>query len=160
LKKQGLTNWARNGISFVSPPYIDYCSPPILIFRVGFFFTAPLIEITSGRILTLRLPAPIRDGPGTSLKRNRSRSTIIERYFDVRGKAILAALDQVSAKYGTTPTMVSPAWLLAKSLVTTPIVSARTPEQLKLLRDAPALKPDTEDLEVLDRASALEEAAA
>jgi len=89
-----------------------------------------------------------------------TRGEGIKKYFDARGKAILAALDQVSAKHGTTPTTVSLAWLLAKPLVTAPIVSARTLEQLKSLTDAPALKLDIEDLEVLDRASASKEAAA
>jgi len=56
--------------------------------------------------------------------------------------------------------MVSLAWLLAKSLVTTPIVSARTPEQLKLLRGRPGAQTRHRGSGGVDRAGALEEAAA
>jgi aryl-alcohol dehydrogenase-like predicted oxidoreductase len=89
-----------------------------------------------------------------------TRGEGIKKYFDVRGKAILAALDKVAAKHGTTPTTVSLAWLLAKPLVTAPIVSARTTEQLTSLIKAPELKLDMEDMELLDNVSNLEEAGA
>nr|WP_320012470.1 aldo/keto reductase [uncultured Desulfobulbus sp.] len=89
-----------------------------------------------------------------------TRGEGIKKYFDTRGKAILAALDETAAKHGTTPATVSLAWLLAKPLVTAPIVSARTTEQLTSLIDAPELELDTEDMELLERASSCEEGAA
>ncbi|MBM9614672.1 aldo/keto reductase [Desulfobulbus rhabdoformis] len=87
-----------------------------------------------------------------------TRGEGIKKYFDARGKAILTALDKVAAKHSTTPTTVSLAWLLAKPLVTAPIVSARTTEQLTSLIKAPELKLDMEDMELLDNVSNLEEA--
>ena len=77
----------------------------------------------------------------------------IKQYFDDRGKAILKALDEVSAKHETVPATVALAWLLANPLVSAPIVSATKDSQIKTIADAPELLLTPEDLELLDNAS-------
>jgi len=76
-----------------------------------------------------------------------------KKYFNPTGFAVLEALDKVSAKHQAQPAAVSLAWLLANPLVTAPIVSATSQSQLQTLFDAPRLKLDAEDLELLNRAS-------
>ncbi|WP_333661986.1 aldo/keto reductase [Chishuiella changwenlii] len=56
-------------------------------------------------------------------------------------------------KHNSAPATVSLAWLLANPLITAPIVSATSQNQLKTLFDAPQLELDQEDLELLNRAS-------
>ena len=43
---------------------------------------------------------------------------IVERYLNPRGFRILAALDQVAGKHGTSPAQVSLAWLIARPSIT------------------------------------------
>lgn len=81
-----------------------------------------------------------------------SRGAGIKKYFDDKGKAVLAALDQVSAKHQAQPATVALAWLLANPLVTAPIVSATSDRQLQTIFDAPELKLDSEDLSILNNA--------
>lgn len=81
-----------------------------------------------------------------------SRGAGIKKYFDNKGKAVLAALDQVSAKHQAQPATVALAWLLANPLVTAPIVSATSDRQLQTIFDAPELKLDSEDLSILNNA--------
>jgi len=77
----------------------------------------------------------------------------IKKYFDDKGKAVLNALDSISEKHGTKQATVALAWLLAKPLITAPIVSATSENQLETLFAAPALKLDTEDIELLNEVS-------
>ncbi|WP_312760815.1 aldo/keto reductase [Epilithonimonas sp.] len=77
----------------------------------------------------------------------------IKKYFDDRGKAVLAALDKVSEKHQSQPATVALAWLLANPLITAPIVSATSERQLQTIFDAPNLELDSEDLEILNEAS-------
>ena len=51
-------------------------------------------------------------------------------YLDERGRAVLAALDEVAAAHEVEVAAVAIAWLLAKPGVVAPIASARTVEQL------------------------------
>ncbi len=76
-----------------------------------------------------------------------------QQYLNEKGRAVLAALDQVAAKHMSNPATVSLAWLLAQPLVTAPIVSATNKQQLTALFEAPLLTLDAEDLSLLDRAS-------
>lgn len=76
-----------------------------------------------------------------------------KKYFNEIGFSVLNALDKVSAKHNTSPATVALAWLLANPLVTAPIVSATSQAQLQTLFDAPKLKLDKADLELLDKAS-------
>lgn len=77
----------------------------------------------------------------------------IKKYFDDKGKAVLAALDKVSEKHQSQPATVALAWLLANPLITAPIVSATSERQLQIIFDAPKLQLDSEDLEILNQAS-------
>lgn len=77
----------------------------------------------------------------------------IKKYFDDKGKAVLAALDKVSEKHHSQPATVALAWLLANPLITAPIVSATSERQLQTIFDAPKLELDSEDLEILNQAS-------
>ncbi|WP_286767301.1 MULTISPECIES: aldo/keto reductase [Sphingobacterium] len=77
----------------------------------------------------------------------------IKKYFDAKGKAVLKALDVISEKHGTKQATVALAWLLAKPLITAPIVSATSESQLDTLCSAPTLKLDTEDIELLNEVS-------
>ena len=77
----------------------------------------------------------------------------IKKYFDEKGKAVLKALDSISEKHKAKQATVALAWLLAKPLITAPIVSATSENQLETLFAAPALKLDTEDIELLNEVS-------
>lgn len=77
----------------------------------------------------------------------------IKKYFDDKGKAVLAALDKVSEKHQAQPATVALAWLLANPLITASIVSATSERQLQTIFDAPKLQLDSEDLEILNQAS-------
>ena len=77
----------------------------------------------------------------------------IKKYFDDKGKAVLAALDKVSEKHQSQPATIALAWLLANPLITAPIVSATSERQLQTIFDAPKLELDSEDLEILNQAS-------
>lgn len=75
------------------------------------------------------------------------------KYLNAKGIAVLEALDKVAAKHGTKQATVALAWLLAHPLITAPIVSATSENQLQTLFDAPGLKLDQEDLDALNEAS-------
>ncbi len=75
-------------------------------------------------------------------------------YLDLRGLAILAALDAVAARHRANPTRVALAWLMARPGVTAPIASATSLDQLHDLIEATRLMLDREDIALLDRASA------
>ncbi|MGN6570698.1 MAG: aldo/keto reductase [Pseudolabrys sp.] len=74
----------------------------------------------------------------------------LKRYADARGFAILNALDAVAARHGATAAQVAIAWLIAQPLITAPIASATTVEQLHEIMKAPRLKLSAEDLKALD----------
>ncbi len=82
-----------------------------------------------------------------------ARGAGIKKYFDDKGKAVLAVLDKISAKHNSQPATVTLAWLLANPLITAPIVSATSQNQLKTLFDAPKLILDAEDLALLNEVS-------
>jgi aryl-alcohol dehydrogenase-like predicted oxidoreductase len=71
-----------------------------------------------------------------------------------RGRRILAALDAVAARNGSTPAGVALAWLMARPSVTAPIASATSLPQLEELIAATRLTLDAEALRQLDEASA------
>ncbi|HYF84858.1 aldo/keto reductase [Azospirillum sp.] len=78
----------------------------------------------------------------------------VSKYLNDRGRAILAALDEVAGRHGATPAQVALAWLIARPGLTAPIVSASKPEQMGDLIAAAKLRLDAEDIGQLDRASA------
>ena len=74
-------------------------------------------------------------------------------YLDSRGKAVLEALDEISAARGTTVAAVSLAWLAARHTVAAPIASARNTEQLSRILPFAELKLSDEEMRSLDAAS-------
>ena len=78
----------------------------------------------------------------------------LKRYADARGFGILRALDEVAGRHGATPAQVALAWLMAQPLITAPIASATSLEQLNDIMKAAALTLSADDLGILDKASA------
>lgn len=78
----------------------------------------------------------------------------MEKYFNDRGMKILAALDQVSEQYNSTPAAVALAWLIQRPSVTAPIVSATSLNQLDSIIQAPELNLDANAIGLLTAASA------
>ncbi|MFE9443802.1 aldo/keto reductase [Streptomyces sp. NPDC006602] len=68
----------------------------------------------------------------------------------VRGRAVLAALDGIAARRGTTVAAVALAWLIAQPQVVAPIASSRTPDQLAELIPAGGIELSTAELLALD----------
>jgi aryl-alcohol dehydrogenase-like predicted oxidoreductase len=82
------------------------------------------------------------------------RGAKVKHYLNDRGFRILAALDQVAAKLGSTPARVALAWLMARPSITAPIASATSVEQLNDIVAATRLELDVAAMKVLDEASA------
>lgn len=82
-----------------------------------------------------------------------ARGAKAKNYLNERGFRILAALDAVAARYGSTPGKVALAWLLAQPSITAPIASATSVEQLRDLLDATALELDADAVKALTDAS-------
>lgn len=76
------------------------------------------------------------------------------QFMNERGMRILDALDRVSKEHRTTPTSVALAWLMSRPIVTAPIASATSLEQMKDLVAATKLKLDPASLEHLEKSSA------
>lgn len=68
------------------------------------------------------------------------------QYYQVREEAwrVFAEVEQIAQGSGSTPNAIALAWLLAQSVVTTPILGARSVPQLEACLDAleMALTPD------------------
>ena len=74
----------------------------------------------------------------------------LRKYLNDNGKTVLSALDQIAKKHQTNQASVALAWLLANSLVTAPIVSATSDNQLQSIFEATKLHLDKEDLSLLN----------
>ncbi|MFC6859716.1 aldo/keto reductase [Zunongwangia atlantica] len=81
------------------------------------------------------------------------RGDSVKKYLNEKGLGVLKALDQVSEKHNTTQATVSLAWLMAQTHIGAPIASATSERHLGTLFEAPKLKLDQEDLQLLDKAS-------
>jgi aryl-alcohol dehydrogenase-like predicted oxidoreductase len=77
----------------------------------------------------------------------------VKKYLHAKGLAVLDALDDVAARYGTKPASVAIAWLIARPSITAPIASATSVAQLKDLIAAVSLDLDRAAIEQLDAAS-------
>ena len=75
-------------------------------------------------------------------------------YLNDRGMKILAALDEVAARYKTNPASVAIAWLAQRPGIAAPIASATSVEQLEELMMASKLGLDQAAMEQLNGASA------
>ena len=78
----------------------------------------------------------------------------LKRYLDARGMRILAAVDTIAARHDAVPAQIALAWLIAKPMITAPIVSATSLKQLSEILKAPQIKLAQEDIAVLDAAGA------
>ncbi|MBP2296519.1 aldo/keto reductase [Azospirillum rugosum] len=79
---------------------------------------------------------------------------VVSKYLNDRGRAILAALDEVAAQHRATPAQVALAWLIARPGLTAPIASASKVEQMGDLVAAARLRLDAASIERLNAASA------
>ena len=79
---------------------------------------------------------------------------VVSKYLDDRGRAILAALDEVASQHKATPAQVALAWLIARPGLTAPIASASKIEQLDDLFAAVRLRLDPASIDRLNTASA------
>ncbi|MDO9400847.1 MAG: aldo/keto reductase [Polaromonas sp.] len=77
----------------------------------------------------------------------------VQTYVNERGLKILAALDEVAARYGSTPSQIAIAWLLAQPAVTAPIASATSLAQLADLVAAAQIRLDSDAVSLLTAAS-------
>ena len=82
------------------------------------------------------------------------RGQNVKKYLDDRGFRILSALDDVAERLASTPARVAVAWLLTRPVVTAPIASATSAEQLDDLIEATRLELDGPSISRLDEASA------
>ena len=73
-----------------------------------------------------------------------------ESYFNERGFAALAALDEIAAAHETSVAAVALAWLAAQPTVLAPIASARSPEQLAELLPSAEIELSAQELARLD----------
>jgi aryl-alcohol dehydrogenase-like predicted oxidoreductase len=86
--------------------------------------------------------------------RKSKRGAFIASKLDARGMRILAALDEISAEFNSTPTGVALAWLLARPSITAPIASATSLSQLEELLASIRLELSAAAIERLNAASA------
>ena len=84
----------------------------------------------------------------------KNRGSRVKKYFDDRGKQILAALAQVSEETGAAQASVALAWLLAQPTITAPIASATTRAQMEDLFAAVELELTAAQVGRLTEASA------
>ncbi len=86
--------------------------------------------------------------------KGKNRGSRVEKYFDERGKKILAALKQVSEETGAAQASIALAWLLAQPTITAPIASATSVQQLDALFACVELRLSDAQLTTLSEASA------
>jgi aryl-alcohol dehydrogenase-like predicted oxidoreductase len=84
---------------------------------------------------------------------DKARGSRVDKYLNIRGFRILAALDDVAARLKSKPAAVALAWLMARPTITAPIASATNLEQLAVLIAATRLSLDAAAIEELDAAS-------
>lgn len=80
----------------------------------------------------------------------------MEKYLNERGQQILNALDKLSEKHGVSQAGVALAWLVQNPAVTAPIASATKSKHLQAFSEAVNVNLTTEDMQLLNQASAYE----
>jgi len=78
----------------------------------------------------------------------------VKKYMDERGFKILTAMDEVAREQNVPLSQIAIAWLLHKPLITAPIASATSKQQLAELLHATTLTLTTEQIARLDLAGA------
>ncbi len=81
---------------------------------------------------------------------------IKDKYLNERGYKILEALDEVAVQTHAALPEIAIAWQLHKPYITSPIASATTIEQVKSLANAVSLQLTSEQIALLDQASAFD----
>ena len=81
------------------------------------------------------------------------RADMVKGYLNERGFRILNALEKLAQQYGVAIAEVATAWMLHKSLVTTPVISVTSSQQLKDLIQACSLQLTVADVAFLDTES-------
>jgi aryl-alcohol dehydrogenase-like predicted oxidoreductase len=79
--------------------------------------------------------------------------SILRRYNSERAWNTIAEVQRIAQEIGTTPAVVSLAWLMAQPVVTAPIIGANTVEQLQANMAALDVKLSPEHLQRLDAVS-------
>ena len=87
-------------------------------------------------------------------KAKSARGGRMDAYMAGKGPAVLAALDEVSARTKATPAQVALAWIMTKLPMGAPIASATNVAQLTELMGALNVALSADDVSALDRASA------
>jgi len=82
-----------------------------------------------------------------------ARGSLVQKYLNDVGFAVVATLDEVAHAHGSTPARVALAWLLAQPGITAPIASATNEKQLADLVEAAKLKLDAESIQKLSAVS-------
>ena len=96
------------------------------------------------------LTGKYRDGSKVDSKRAEGAG----KYFNDKGRKVLAALDEIASARKQAIATIALAWLAAQPTVIAPIASARTPEQLPPLLRFPEVKLTKEEVQKLSVASA------
>lgn len=84
--------------------------------------------------------------------RHPGRGDRLKRYLDARGLRILKVLDAVATNHNALPAQIALAWLIAKPIITAPIVSATNRKQLSEVLKAPEITLSREEIAALDAA--------
>ncbi|PFG19699.1 aldo/keto reductase [Serinibacter salmoneus] len=95
------------------------------------------------------LAGSYRDGTSHDSPRARGAG----KYLDDRGRAVLAALDEIAAAHVVEVATVSLAWLRAQATIAAPIASARHTGQLPALMASMSLELSAEEIGTLTEAS-------
>lgn len=78
----------------------------------------------------------------------------MDKYMEGKGPAVLAALDEVSARHNVTQAQIALAWIMAKLPIGAPIASVTNVVQLTDIMGSLRVTLSADDVAALDRASA------
>jgi aryl-alcohol dehydrogenase-like predicted oxidoreductase len=92
-----------------------------------------------------------------NLVANSARATGAKRYFTDRNWALLDQMDNMAKGKGASISQVALAWLLSDPLITSPIIGANSPEQLKDNLGAVDVHLTIDEKSALDQATAWQE---
>jgi aryl-alcohol dehydrogenase-like predicted oxidoreductase len=81
--------------------------------------------------------------------KGKARGSIVEKYLNPRGLAVLDALDSVAREHNTTPAAAALAWLIERPGVTSPIASATNERQIGDLVEAANIELGLDSIEKL-----------
>ena len=88
---------------------------------------------------------------------NSARSSGAKRYFTENNWSLLDQLEKMAREKGASVSQLALAWLLADPLITSPIIGANSPEQLKDNLGAVDVRLTPEEKSALDQATAWKE---